>query len=129
MKVKLLVMTGILGVLTACDDVLMGEEGTFSVNCDREPPLTYDNFGKGYMGKWCHGCHSVDVREGQRNGAPLDVNLDTLDDVTIWADRIWARSVETDGMPPGGGASEAESGALAEWLRCEVYPFKNQGGT
>ena len=50
------------------------------------------------------------------------MNLDTYDDVVIWADRIWERSVVTDGMPPGGGASQAESDLLAEWLRCDVYP-------
>lgn len=124
MKLKLALVTAFLAVLTACDDVILGDEGTFSYNCERDPPLTYENFGEGYIGKWCRGCHSADQREGQRNDAPPDVNLDTFDDVVLWADRIWARSVETDGMPPGGGASQAETDQLAEWLRCEVYPVR-----
>ena len=55
MKWKLAFVVGVLGSQIACDDVLLGEEGTFSLNCDRSPALTYDNFGRGYMGKWCTG--------------------------------------------------------------------------
>ena len=62
-----------LGVLTACDDVLLGYDGTFTGNCDRDPPLTYDNFGQAYLGKWCPGCHSSFVRENQRSGAVTGV--------------------------------------------------------
>ena len=128
MRAKLLLVASALGAMIACDDVLLGEEGTFTANCDRDPPLTYESFGKGYVGKWCTGCHSAYIRENQRNDAPLDVNLDTYEDVQRWADRIWARSVDTSGMPPGGGASEAETGALAEWLRCDVYPELQRRG-
>jgi len=120
-----------LGVLTACDDVLLGYDGTFTGNCDREPPLTYDNFGKAYIGKWCTGCHSVYLREGQRSQAPADVNLDTYEDIMAFVDRIDARAVQTTGMPPGGGTSQAEVDLLGEWLRCSVYPDAQRysGGT
>jgi len=123
------VVAAALGVLTACDDVLLGYDGTFTGNCDREPPLTYDNFGEAYLGKWCTGCHSSFVRENQRSGAPIGIDFDTYEDVMAWVDRIDETAVQTDYMPPGGGASQAESDALGEWLRCQVYPdAQNSGG-
>ena len=125
---SLALVTAALAVLTGCDDVLLGYDGSFTGNCDRDPPLTYDNFGQGYVGKWCTGCHSADVRMNQRSGAPLDVNLDTYDDIIAWVERIDERSVKSAGMPPGGGASEAETDKLGEWLRCSVYVDRQNRG-
>ena len=126
---RLAAVTTALGVLTACDDVLLGYDGTFTGNCDRDPPLTYDNYGKAYLGKWCTGCHSSLVRENQRSGAPLGVNFETSQDIMAQVKEIDETEVQTDYMPPGGGASEAESEALGEWLRCQVYTdAQNQAG-
>ena len=125
----LVITTLSLGILTGCDDLLLGHDGTFTANCDRDPPLTYENFGQAYLGKWCTGCHSSLVRQNQRSGAPLGVDFDTYADVLAWAAEIDEAAVQTDYMPPGGGASQAESGALGEWLRCQVYPdAQNQAG-
>lgn len=90
--------------------------------CQRDPPLTWENFGQGWMGKHCTGCHSSLVREDQRNGAPVGVDLDTWPDMLTWAARIEVRALEDLDMPPGGGPSEEERALLAEWLECAVYP-------
>ena len=122
MRWKLASVAVVLGILTACDDSIIGPEPPITAYCNRQPKLTYENFGKAYMGKWCTGCHSSLQRENQRVGAPPDVNLDTWDDVLLHADRIQARSVDTTTMPPAAGVSQEETNQLGEWLRCEVYP-------
>ena len=47
-----------LGALSACE----GGEATDSSACDRDPPLSYDNFGRGFLEKQCTGCHSLLLR-------------------------------------------------------------------
>ena len=96
--------------------------GDDSGACDRDPPLTWENFGQGWMEKHCTGCHSSLVRDDQRNGAPTAVNLDTWDDMLRWGARIEARAIVDVDMPPGGGPSEEERAMLGEWLECAVYP-------
>ena len=96
---------------------------TDSGTCGREPPLSYDNFGKGLMGRHCAGCHSSLLPEGQRNLAPLGVDLDTWAGVVQWGTRIEARSIgEAPTMPPGGGPTDQEKAMLTEWLQCDVLP-------
>jgi hypothetical protein len=112
----------LLGLQTACDDTIIGSGVPIGTSCLRDPPLTWTNFGQGMMGKHCTGCHSVFQRQGQRNDAPLGVDIDTFDDVLKWADRIQVRAVDNTGMPPGGGMLEFERDLLEEWLRCEVFP-------
>ena len=116
---RLAAVLPLLAVLVGC-----GEEDADSAafTCDREPPLSYDNFGEGFMAKHCAGCHSSLQPEDLREGAPASVNLDTYADVLAWAERIEIRAVP-DGadMPPGGGPSAEERALLAEWLHCQVF--------
>src|SRR5687768_13617973 len=84
---------------SACDDHLIGFSAPITTNCNREPPLTYENFGQGFVDQFCRGCHGVNKRVGQRAGAPLGVDFDTFEDIVFWADRIEARAVDTEGMP------------------------------
>jgi len=108
----------ILVLMLACND--SNDSGVIS--CDREPALTFDNFGKSFLAKHCTGCHSV-LQEGDlREGAPLGIDLNTYADVLNWADRIEIRSIDNLDMPPGGGPSEVERGMLEEWLECAIYP-------
>ena len=89
--------------------------------CRRDPPLTWDNFGHGFLTKHCLACHSSLVPEGAREGAPVGVDFDTYGSVLTWADRIAARAVADDAdMPPGGGPSVEERANLSEWLGCGV---------
>lgn len=106
--------------LTGCGS---SDDDTAAFVCDRDPPLSYANFGEGFMSTHCEGCHSSYVTGNHREGAPLGIDLNTYADVVAWAERIDARAVDpAAGMPPGGGPSEDERVLLHEWLYCSVYP-------
>jgi hypothetical protein len=115
-----------LGFGGACDDHIIGHGGTFVNNCVRDPPLTYENFGEGAIGRHCLSCHSVYARESLRGGAPLGVDFDDWEDVLLWAERIAERAVNTDGMPPAATMRPDERVLLGEWMRCEVLPALGQ---
>ncbi len=85
---------------------------------DNGTTLTYANFGQPFMDAWCNECHSAE--EGDRQGAPTDVRLDTLAGVRRWDDRVFARSaLDRVSMPPGlGDPPRADRDRLAEWLAC-----------
>lgn len=83
-----------------------------------ESPLTYQTFGEPFVANWCRGCHSTELYPTMRQDAPLDVNLDTLDDVRRQKDMIRVLAVDTTAMPPAGGPSDEERALLREWLAC-----------
>jgi uncharacterized membrane protein len=108
----------VIWLLLACTGA-GGDTGT----CARQPPLDWAGFGQGFMEKHCTGCHSSLLRDDQRDGAPVGVDLDTWDDVVRWGPRIEARALSAEpDMPPGGGPSEEERRLLQEWLDCTVLP-------
>lgn len=81
--------------------------------------LTYENFGKGFMETWCRGCHTRNLDEADRQGAPVGVDFDFLEDVRLWNARILARATtEPPTMPIGGGNTPEERALLEEWLVC-----------
>ena len=63
-------------VLAACSDQPTSTETV----CPSPDPmtLTYDNFGKPFMDKYCRWCHDSSLPRTQRNGAPLFHDFDTL---------------------------------------------------
>ncbi|MCA9599403.1 MAG: hypothetical protein KC776_39115 [Myxococcales bacterium] len=107
----LVLLIGLSGCLdfTTIDDVDCPDGGT---------PLTYDNFGRPFMAVWCNRCHSARVED--RQGAPVDVVLDTKERVRALRDRIFARAAaDNDSMPPGpDNPPRAERDRLAVWLAC-----------
>lgn len=108
-----------LSFTPACD----GKNDTADDFCGREPALTYENFGKGFMAKHCAGCHSTLNPSGHRKGAPPGVDLDTYAGVKQWAYRTEVRALAAEpDMPPGGGPGPDELARLDEWLNCSVYP-------
>lgn len=115
-----------LAIPSGCDDHIIGQGIPLTTTCTREPALDWENFGDGLVGHWCRGCHSVELREGQRAGAPPGVDFNSYEDVQLWADRISARAVESESMPPAGGLSDTERAQLGEWLRCDVLPSIGQ---
>ena len=110
----------VLLALLGCDDHLLGHARRGDVDCSREPPLTWDTFGHGRMKIHCAGCHSSLYTGGQRKGAPDGVDLDTLDGVVLWVDRVLDRTIDRRDMPPGGGLSDEDLADLEEWLVCDV---------
>ena len=117
-----MLVSGVLLLSVSCDDHVIGQAQPITMNCQRDPPLTYENFGEGILQRHCNSCHSVYARAGQRANAPLGVDFDTWDDVLTWGERIKVRSIDEDTMPPAGGMVPEERVGLEEWLRCEVLP-------
>lgn len=87
--------------------------------CPPDTFLTFENFGWPFMLTYCNGCHSSMLPADMRQGAPIEMNFDDLDDVRDHAGRIWARSGDQNlTMPPIGPADEEERALLGEWLAC-----------
>ncbi len=124
-------------VIAACGG---SPEPTGTVCPDPDPmTLTYDNFGREFMTKYCTWCHSSALSmRSQRNGAPLYHDYDTLLGILQTPDHIDEQagagpSATNDFMPPercpssAGGAldkdcakpTKDERTKLAEWIACE----------
>lgn len=87
--------------------------------CPDDSFLTHENFGGPFLLNYCTGCHHTGVPADLRQGAPLEINFDTLDDVRGHADRIWFRAADQNAtMPPLGAPGEDERALLGEWLAC-----------
>jgi uncharacterized membrane protein len=80
--------------------------------------LTYESFGKQFLGEHCNSCHNAS--ESYRHGAPESYRFETLDDVRTHADRIFVRAAAANTtMPPGPDDPPSDERALlAEWLAC-----------
>lgn len=108
--------------------------------------LTWDNFGKAFMYKYCVNCHDSALPISKRNGAPLYHDFDTLlgvlevatgpvnhiDEQAGWGPKAhnnFMPGAGTNGRCPsqlGGPLDEAcpeptgeERTELAQWLACE----------
>lgn len=81
--------------------------------------LTFDNFGKPFLDKYCNYCHGGPVLD--RQSAPPAYVFDTPEQIEKWASRIYVRAAgSNDSMPPGPTDPPIEEREkLAEWLACE----------
>ncbi len=87
--------------------------------CPDESYLTFESFGGPFLISWCSGCHAAGLPEEERQGAPLGIDFDDIEQVRARAERIWARSGDHNvTMPPVGGPEMEERALLAEWLAC-----------
>ncbi|TVQ92514.1 MAG: hypothetical protein EA397_06810 [Deltaproteobacteria bacterium] len=115
-------------LLAACEP----DEVEVDARCNPSEPLTWDNWGKGFVDTHCVGCHSSIIPPAQRRDAPVGIDFDTYRGVLLWAERIEERTLtgarqgidSAELMPPGGGPTEEELDMLEEWLHCTVYPDK-----
>jgi hypothetical protein len=130
-------ITLVLLLAAACTGATPTSTGT--VCPDPDPlTLTYDNFGKPFMEKYCTWCHSSTLTHSKRNGAPLFHDFDSLLGVLQTPDHIDQQAgigpdASNDFMPPDrcpsepGGAlsvdcqqpTDEERRELAEWIACE----------
>ena len=79
--------------------------------------LTYENFGKGFMDRYCQGCHgSID----HRDGAPSGYDFGSPEAIRKYKERIFVRSAAVNTtMPPGPDDPPMDERAkLADWLAC-----------
>jgi hypothetical protein len=87
--------------------------------CPDDSFLTYENFGGPFMLSSCTTCHASRLPADLRQGSPIEVNFDDIDDVREWSDRIWIRAADQNfSMPPVGPPSDEERTRLGEWLAC-----------
>jgi hypothetical protein len=88
-----------------------------STDCPTEPPLTWNNFGHGFMTTYCLACHAESNTE-RRYGAPEGVNFDTEDDARLFLDRLRVRVLDEETMPVGGGVYADDLLQFARYLDC-----------
>ncbi|MDB4956919.1 MAG: uncharacterized protein JWO36_4488 [Myxococcales bacterium] len=125
-----------LGLLVGC---ATKPTATGTVCPDPDPnTLTYENFGKPFMTRYCTWCHDSHLVHSQRNGATIYHDVDTLE-LTL---RTWQHIDEQAGIGPkaenffmpgsqcpsvAGGPldkncdqpTDEERRNLAMWLACE----------
>ena len=65
----------------------------------------------------CNGCHSSAVLEGDRQGAPANVNFDTYEAAVANIDKAMEEVAE-GAMPPNGALATADADALYAWGQC-----------
>jgi uncharacterized membrane protein len=126
----------LLFLLVSCSS---SPKPTGTVCPDPDPmTLTYDNFGRDFMTKYCTVCHSSELTRSQRNGAPLYHDFDSLLGVLQTADHVDEQAgngpdANNNFMPPErcpstpGGSLDRncpqptadERTKLAEWIACE----------
>jgi hypothetical protein len=85
-----------------------------SASCDW---MTWENVGQPYFKTWCTACHSSDLPEEKRQGAPMGCNLDTYADVVAWSPDIQAKLLAGT-MPPTGTPPQDLEHAVLDWLEC-----------
>ena len=92
--------------------------------CPPTSTLTYENFGKPFMEKYCTDCHSSDLEGEDRHGAPSFHDFDTLFGIKAVSDHIDETTAAgpaamNDGMPPDSPfPTQMERYQLGEWIAC-----------
>lgn len=86
---------------------------------DRDPPLSWSNFGEAHLRAECTGCHHSALEEGSRSGAPVGADFETYAGVAALAAEIADRAVDDEAdMPPAAPSEAASRALLGEWLAC-----------
>jgi hypothetical protein len=87
--------------------------------CPDDSFLTYESFGGPFMLSYCTTCHSSMLPADMRQGSPIEINFDGIDDIREQADRIWIRAADQNqSMPPVGPPGDEDRAMLGEWLAC-----------
>jgi hypothetical protein len=133
-------------VLVACTSPQPTFTGTACADPDPitgTTALTWDTFGQPFMAKYCTSCHSSQLTNSHRNGAPYLHDFDTLlgvmqiiqyaPDNHVDEQAGWGPDAQNNFMPgarcpsvPGGSLDEdcpqptgQERTQLAQWIACE----------
>ena len=87
--------------------------------------LTYEEFGKPFLEKYCTRCHSSELEGEARMGAPLEHDFDTLAGTLLVFEHVDEMAASgpdsTNTAMPKDGAKPtmAEREMLGQWLACE----------
>jgi hypothetical protein len=69
--------------------------------------------------KWCTGCHSSWLPDGERAGAPIGVDFNSLNGIETPLQRIYARSADGNTtMPPIAAITDEERTRVGDWITC-----------
>jgi hypothetical protein len=102
------------------DDAGQATEST----CPPDSTLTYENFGKPFMEKYCTQCHSSELIGAARQGAPTFHDFDTVEGIRGPDDHIDETAAAgpaaiTEAMPCDDPTPTLmERYQLGEWLAC-----------
>lgn len=100
-----------------------GDSGV--VACD---DLSWDNTGQPFVSTWCTACHSSQLAEGERFGAPVGLDLDTYAGVLAHASLVESSALGDEArMPPVGGGTADEKARFGEWLACGLPGAPDDG--
>ncbi len=82
---------------------------------------TYESFGKGFMEKYCNGCHSSTKTGISRKGAPAGYDFDKPELIAKEKKDIIEWTVEKKKMPPllSTKPTDEERAQVKTWLDCE----------
>ena len=99
-----------------------------SSSCRDGTTLTYENFGEAFMVSYCVNCHSSEVEDDDRLGAPENINLDSYENITTHRRSILKTAAQKRNptMPPSRHISLEERELLSEWLNCGAPGNKSQ---
>ena len=90
-----------------------------TIDCPGGTNLSYLNFGKQYLYRYCVGCHSISLSGSGRHGAPVDINLDyAADALAFRTDMLLYAGNDGAKMPPGVAVAKEERALFREWLKC-----------
>ena len=85
-------------------------------HCETAPKVTWDNWVWGMLTTHCQGCHASTTDNSY--GVPAGIHFDTEAQALAWKDRIRARVIDSEDMPPAGGLMEDDLYLLQIWLDC-----------
>ena len=114
---RLLMLFSSLGAaLTACGGAAQENGDSAQPVCDTALPVTWANWGEGFVLTHCSGCHAESAPD--RHGAPEGFVFDTEEQVLQSAATLLRMVVEEESMPPAGGVRDEEMALLEAWLSC-----------
>jgi hypothetical protein len=100
--------------------------------CLQDSTLSYENFGRPFMEKYCTRCHSSELHGADRNGAPLYHDFDSLLGIVLVGDHVdeyTAAGPDSSNsiMPPDGAKPTIEERTdLGVWLACELLRINDR---
>jgi cytochrome c5 len=102
-----------------------GHTGPTGATCPDSGAPTAQDFGRAFMESYCLPCHSASVTGTARQGAPQDVNFDTLEDVRAFKEVIDSHAAAGPNgthtlMPPSSRVQPSQDDRikLGQWLAC-----------
>ena len=114
----------LLGALAGCPQDDIWGPPTETVCPPGGTSLTYTDFGKPFMEKYCTRCHHSELVGSARKGAPSFHDFDSLFGIKAVSGHIdettgSGPAATNTGMPPDGAKpTKAEREMLSQWIAC-----------